>query len=99
MPDWQRTGNTRFPVAARVNDQWWVLRINGFPDHPLWTLFVDGARCHDVHETSTLPGDPTDPSAPVLEPHTAQELLEPVQAFAVYGSEVGAPCDDPVCCG
>ena len=37
-PEWGQTGNVYFPVAAVVNGEWWVLRINNFPDHPLWTL-------------------------------------------------------------
>jgi hypothetical protein len=41
--DWLRTGYQHFPYAAEQSGQWWVLRLNhGFPEHDLYTLFVDG---------------------------------------------------------
>ncbi|MCC3328943.1 hypothetical protein [Nocardia abscessus] len=98
-PQWRRTGIARFPVAALVDDQWWVLRINGFPDHPLWTLFIDGAPRFDLDDTPPTWGRPSVRSAPSLDPHTAEQVVAPIQGFTAYGSEVGDPCDDPVCCG
>ncbi|MGK8510216.1 hypothetical protein ACRS5S_19935 [Nocardia asiatica] len=97
-PRWRRTGTARFPVAADVDGHWWVMRINGFPDHPLWTLFIDGTPRFDMDDTPPAWGRPTDP-APTLDPHTAAQVVAPVQGFAAYGSEVGDPCDDPFCCG
>ncbi|WP_158886737.1 hypothetical protein [Amycolatopsis anabasis] len=99
-PEWRRTGAACFPAAAVVDGQWWVLRLNGFPDHPLWTLFVNGPEVR--FDTTGLPpawGRPLDPSVPPLEPHLAQEALAPLRDLAVYGSEAGDPCDDEVCCG
>ncbi|MGK8522165.1 hypothetical protein ACRS6B_11700 [Nocardia asteroides] len=98
-PQWRRTGHRRFPAAARVDGQWWVLRINGFPDHPLWTLFVDGAPRYDIDGMPPTWGRPLDSSAPTLEAGAAEQVLAPVRDFGTYGSEVGDPCDDPVCCG
>ncbi|WP_280243401.1 hypothetical protein [Nocardia abscessus] len=98
-PQWQRTGIARFPVAALVDNQWWVLRINGFPDHPLWTLFVDGTPRFDLDDTPPTWGRPSVRSAPSLDPRTAEQAVAPIQSFTAYGSEVGDPCDDPVCCG
>jgi hypothetical protein len=98
-PEWRRTGDTRFPVAAVVGGLWWVLRINSFPDHPLWTLFVDGVRRLDFDDVPTSWGQPADPSAPLLECRTADEVVAPVKDFVAYGSEVGKPCDNPFCCG
>lgn len=98
-PQWQRTGDVHFPVAASVDDRWWVLRINRFPDHPLWTLFVDGARRFDIDDVPPGWGQPADQSAPMLAARVAEEVLVPVRDFVAYGSEVGQPCDNPFCCG
>ncbi|MBB6036849.1 hypothetical protein [Phytomonospora endophytica] len=92
---WRRTGMRRFLFAARMDGVWWVLRINGFPDHPLWTLFVDGRPRLDLDGT---PAAWELKEAPALDEEAAREAVAPVGAFVVYGSEVGRPCDDPVCC-
>ena len=98
-PQWRRTGNTHFPVAAIVEGHWWVLRINSFPDHPLWTLFVDGVRRFDIEDAPATWGQPADQSAPLLESRTAEEIVAPLRDFESYGSEIGEPCDNPFCCG
>ncbi|MFI9410722.1 hypothetical protein [Nocardia gamkensis] len=98
-PHWRRTGIGRFPVAASVDGQWWVLRMNGFPDHPLWTLFVDGVRRFDIDDTPPTWGKPNDRSAPSLDARTTEQVLAPIQNFTTYGSEVGDSCDGPFCCG
>ncbi|MFI2558887.1 hypothetical protein [Nocardia farcinica] len=97
-PRWCRTGDDRFPVAASVDGAWWVLRRNPFPDHDLWTVFVDGAARYDMNDLPAGWGRPLTVST-VLEAATASAILAVVEPFAVYGSEVGAPCDDPFCCG
>ncbi|HEY1175639.1 MAG TPA: hypothetical protein VGF17_05745 [Phytomonospora sp.] len=92
---WRRTGQRRFPFAARVDGAWWVLRINGFPDHPLWTLFIDGRRPLDLDGT---PAAWALKDVPALSDETALEAVAPFGSFVVYGSEAGLPCDDPACC-
>ncbi|MEU1546925.1 hypothetical protein [Nocardia sp. NPDC005745] len=99
QPQWHSTANGRFPVAAHVGGQWWVLRMNSFPDHPLWTLFIDGAARFDMDDTPATWGRPSARSLPPLEPSTAEQILVPIRDFTAYGSEAGKPCDDPVCCG
>src|ERR1700730_12231159 len=43
QPQWARTGYMFFPYAANHFGQWWVLRLNhGFPEHEMYTVFVDG---------------------------------------------------------
>jgi hypothetical protein len=98
-PAWQRTGDTRFPAAARVEGRWWVLRINSFPDHPPLTLFVDGKVRYDVHDLPPTWGQPLDAAAVVMEAAAAERVLAPVEHLVAYGSEAGQPCDDPFCCG
>lgn len=96
---WQRTDERVFVHAARVDGAWWVLRLNGFPDHPLYTLFVAGAVVGDVEDLgSRAPEwdlDVTDRPAVPLEER--EELLAPLRGLAPYGSEVGEPCDGDWC--
>ena len=49
QPAWRRTGYKFFPYAARHGGQWWVLRFNYcFPEHDLYTVFIDGCAAVDV---------------------------------------------------
>ena len=96
-PDWHSTGDNYFPLAASVDGSWWVLRLNNYPDHPLLTLFVDGARRFDIDDTPPSWGELSPDTAPPLD--TAHEILAPIKHFTAYGSEVGQPCDNLFCCG
>lgn len=96
-PEWGQTGNVYFPVAAVVNGEWWVLRINNFPDHPLWTLFVNGERRFDITDTPTTWANPAGREHKKLPPEVAAEALRPVERFVAYGSEIGCPCQE-ICC-
>ncbi len=98
-PAWHRTGNPYFPTAARVEGEWWVLRVNAFPDHPLWTLFVDGERRFDLDDQPEAWANVASNDLPVLAVDVVSVALEPLVEFIAYGSEVGRPCDNPFCCG
>jgi len=98
-PAWRSTGDAFFPAAVRRGDAWWVLRINSFPDHPLWTLFVNGVGRFDIDEVPSGWGRTPDRSLPPIEPDVVHEVLRPLRGFVAYGSEVGRPCDNPFCCG
>ncbi len=93
---WRRTACGTFPYAALVDGVWWVLRLNSFPDHPLYTLFVDGRVRGDIaeaHSVWTLPRDDgPGPSAQTL------RAITPLAAFAAYGSARGRPCSEVWCC-
>ena len=39
---WGATNNVFVPYQARSGDEIWALRMNDFPDEPMYTLFVDG---------------------------------------------------------
>jgi hypothetical protein len=97
-PRWHETGDKYFPAAARVGGEWWVLRLNNFPDHPLWTLIVDGQRRFDLDDVPPTWGKVSGESVPRLSPDEAEEALGPVREWRAYGSEVGRPCDNPFCC-
>lgn len=95
-PAWCRTGDVRFPVAARVAGQWWVLRANNFPDHPMWTLFVAGRRQRDIDDPPPAWGRPVAATA-ALTPEEVRDALAPVRTLVAYGSEVGRACDYDCC--
>jgi hypothetical protein len=99
QPTLAETGNPCFPVAAKVGKHWWVLRINSFPDHPMWTLFVDGRRVFDVNDVPATWGPPAGPGLPTMADSDVERALAPVRTFSAYGSEVGLACDNLFCCG
>jgi hypothetical protein len=110
-PNWLRTGYKFFPYAAKQSGHWWVLRLNtGFPEHDLYTLFVDGAASVDI----TGPGDtplaasvaaltPADQTGDAqLDPEIAAAVVQAVAPYVNYGSEHDDEClfcsgdDDPM---
>ena len=96
--NWKRTGSACFPYAAEQQGQWWVLRVNSFPDHALYTLFVDGRGVRDVDDVPEGWGRPTDATED-LPAATAEAVLAPVADLVAHGSEWGRPCENPYCCG
>ncbi|MGX9295505.1 hypothetical protein [Tsukamurella paurometabola] len=102
-PAWRRTGLLYFPYAAFVDGAWWVLRVNhGFPEHDLYTVFVDGTAVADA--TPGRGSFPFDASlaqleqlskgrGPQVEPAVAHAAIAPIAALADYGSENGDTCD------
>lgn len=97
-PAWKSTGNSKFPLAAEVNGGWWVLRMNPFPDHSLWTLFIDGTARYDLDNTPPSWGTLPAAATPDFDSGTVARILAPVRNFEIYGSEVGRPCDGLFCC-
>jgi hypothetical protein len=104
QPQWSRTGYKFFPYAANYSGQWWVLRLNhGFPEHDLYTVFIDG------RPAANITANPDDPSPllagvaslkpfdragaePVLDAETAAAVVKGVSAYVNYGSEHDDPC-------
>lgn len=98
-----RTGYKFFPYAAKQSGQWWVLRLNfGFPEHDMYTLFVDAKPIVDITDDPNHPAalvrsiaalnDPASPP-PVLDADTAATVISKVARYVNYGSEKGEPCD------
>jgi hypothetical protein len=103
-PQWLRTGYAFFPYAADHCDQWWVLRLNhGFPEHDLYTGFIDGSPAADIT------ADPDNPSPliagvaslqpyhsaaaePQLDAETAAAVVQAVSPYVNYGSEYDDAC-------
>lgn len=103
-PHWKRTGYRYFPYAAQQSGSWWVLRINtGFPEHDMFTVFIDGRAVSDItgSQDSDTPlvasvGALEWPSQkdgwPALESATAAAVVGEVAQFVEYGSEHGEEC-------
>lgn len=101
-PPWRRTGFLYYPYAAQLAGAWWVLRMNhGFPEHDMYTLFIDGAPVADItagsgsspFEASVARLDPSPAGVPPLKAAAARAAVATVARFADYGSEHGDPCD------
>ncbi len=103
-PTWRRTGHKHFPYAAQQSGHWWILRANyGFPEHDMYTLFVDDQAVADVtagpdHPLPLLASigilnmTHPDPAIPMLDDDTVTEVVSTVASYADYGSEHGDPC-------
>jgi hypothetical protein len=103
QPHWLRTGYKFFPYAAQQDGHWWVLRLNyGFPEHDMYTLFVDGRPAVDItgspdHSSALVRSvaslRPYDPAItePLLEASTAVTVVHAVSRYADYGSAQGDP--------
>ncbi|MER5354455.1 hypothetical protein ABT093_29505 [Kitasatospora sp. NPDC002551] len=95
---WHDTDSNVFPHAARVDGQWWVLRLNGFPDHPLHTLFIDARVSLDLETlpvTWRLAGGRG--TRPVLGEPERAEVIRLMVGLGPYGSEAGTPCTGDWC--
>jgi hypothetical protein len=104
QPQWLRTGYTFFPYAAHHSGQWWVLRLNhGFPEHDLYTVFIDGSPAADIsadpdNATPLIAGvaslRPYNRAAaePQLDAETAAAVVQAVSPHVNYGSEHDDPC-------
>ncbi|GAA1950658.1 hypothetical protein [Kitasatospora viridis] len=93
---WYDTGTNVFRFAARADGQWWVLRLNGFPDHPLYTLFIGGRVVGDLYEPPASWGL-DEQQAPLLGAVERAEMLGELAGLGPYGAEVGRPCDGDYC--
>jgi hypothetical protein len=101
-PKWKRTGYKYFPYAAEQSGKWWVLRLNpAFPEHDMYTVFVDGHAAvdvtGDVHAGVPVVASvgaltPSSDDEPALDADTAEAVVSVVSGYVDYGSEHGDPC-------
>lgn len=93
---WRRTGSGLFILAVRVDGSWWVLRLNDFPDHPLYTFFIDSQCIGDIDD---LPASWLTKAggAEPLAAHERQDVLSLMRGLGPYGAEAGMPCDGDWC--
>lgn len=38
---WFNTEDAEYPLVSNVNEECWRIRINDFPEEPLYTLFIE----------------------------------------------------------
>lgn len=103
-PEWLHTGYKFFPYAAIHDDRWWILRLNyGFPEHDLYTLFINGKYVADitgdraskiplVASIGSLQAEVPEMSEAALDSVTASTVVGTVAQYVNYGSERGEPC-------
>ncbi|MBE5477887.1 hypothetical protein E3G68_005241 [Mycobacteroides abscessus] len=101
-PRWMRTGYKYFPYAAQQAGRWWVLRFNvGFPEHDMYTMFVDNKAAGDVTGNANSSValiasigalNPSRPQEAMMDAATARAVVDGVARFVDYGSEHGQPC-------
>jgi hypothetical protein len=97
---WRRVRSSAFPRAARIGGAWHVLRLNGFPDDPLLTLFIDGAWICDLDDLPDGWHHDRDSHHEPLTPQEWRQVLTLMRGLGTYGSEAGQPCGGDFCnCG
>ncbi|MFJ7277833.1 hypothetical protein [Kitasatospora sp. NPDC098663] len=98
---WCDTGTGVFCYAARVEGRWWVLRLNDFPEHPLYTFFIDAQVVGDVTDDPAVWQQLPSPEAlPALSAPELTEVLRLMAGLGPYGAEAGTPCTGDWCtCG
>ena len=47
---WEHTGDGEFPYRAHIKGRTFTIRVNNFPDEPLYTLLVDGQEIEDLED-------------------------------------------------
>ncbi|WP_194235908.1 hypothetical protein [Streptomyces sp. CB01881] len=94
---WHDTGTGVFPYAARADGHWWVLRLNDFPEHPLYTLFIDAQVIGDVDDAPTVWQLPPRTTLATLAVSERAEVLHLMAGLGPYGAETGTPCTGDYC--
>ncbi|MFF4105000.1 hypothetical protein [Streptomyces sp. NPDC001903] len=94
---WHDTGTSVFCWAARADGRWWVLRLNHFPEHPLYTLFIDGQVVGDVDDVPDTWRLRPRAALAVLSASERAEVLALMAGLGPYGAEAGTPCAGDWC--
>ena len=50
--DWKKTSDTEYPYQTMFEGRELLLRLNDFPDEPLYTLIADGEEAADYEDWS-----------------------------------------------
>ncbi|MFE5771176.1 hypothetical protein ACFQ7O_22755 [Streptomyces sp. NPDC056485] len=94
---WHDTGTSVFCWAARADGRWWVLRLNHFPEHPLYTLFIDARALGDIDDVPDTWRLSDRAAHPVLTASERAGVLGLMAGLGPYGAEAGTPCDGDWC--
>ncbi|RKE23472.1 hypothetical protein [Streptomyces sp. TLI_171] len=94
---WHTVDSNVFPYAARLDGRWLVLRLNDFPEHPLYTLFVDGQVIGDLNDVPSTWQLRPRATLPVLTAQDRLTVLRLMTGRGPYGAEADAPCTGDWC--
>ena len=47
---WEHTGGGEFPYQAEIKGRTFTIRVNDFPEEPLYTLLVEGIEVEDLED-------------------------------------------------
>ncbi|MFJ9777925.1 hypothetical protein ACIRVF_42920 [Kitasatospora sp. NPDC101157] len=94
---WHDTDTAVFPYAARADGRWLVLRLNDFPEHPLYTLFIDAQVICDMDDVPVTWRLSPRATLPVLTAPGRAEVLRLMAGLGPYGAEAGTPCTGDWC--
>ena len=100
LPDrgvWLDTGTAVFRYAARIGTSWWVLRLNDFPEHPMFTLFIDAQCIGDLDDLPTAWRIGSGEALARLDTPERAQILDLMTGLGPYGAEVGRPCTGDWC--
>lgn len=64
---WKQTENPRFPYTSDFNGERLTIRVNNFPDEPLYTLIVNETRELDFEDWSVNWKRPVKTARPVCQ--------------------------------
>jgi len=84
---WTRGDDLEMPWGALVDGQTWRVRLNDFPDEPMYALLVDGVPVGDFHD---WPEAWTSSDRPVVERPTAVQPSAPEAARTRRSATVAA---------
>lgn len=94
---WLDTGTGVFRYAARVGTRWWVLRLNDFPEHPMFTLFIDAQPIGDLDDLPPTWRIGRDNALTRMTAPERARVLRLMAGLAPYGSETGRRCTGDWC--
>ncbi|MFG2987713.1 hypothetical protein ACGFZK_00040 [Streptomyces sp. NPDC048257] len=94
---WHDVDSPAFPYAARADGRWLILRLNDFPEHPLYTLFVDARAVADMDDVPVAWRLPPRVPLPALTAPERVEVLRLMAGLGPYGAEARTPCEGDYC--
>lgn len=51
---WVKTDRAEFPYTADINGQTWLIRVNDFPEEPLYTLLIENQEIGSFDDWSPV---------------------------------------------
>jgi hypothetical protein len=54
MIRWNKNNDVDFPFFKMIKGVEWKIRLNGWPDEPLFSLFINGEHIGDIEDWPTF---------------------------------------------